>query len=53
MYYSHNSNIKHIASTIKYISFELIHYVIILNVVSSSMVCNDFDYILLSMYQLI
>ena len=46
MYFSHNS----IGSNIKCIDFESIHYVINLDVVSSFMVFNDFDYIFLSMY---
>ena len=42
MHSNHNSNIKCLGSTIKYIDFELIHYGINLNVVSSS-VFSDFD----------
>ena len=49
-YYSHNSNIKYIDSTIKCIDFKLFHYVINLDAVSSYVVFNDFDYIFLSMY---
>ena len=45
MYYSHNSNIKCVGLVIKCIGFEPIDYAINLNVVSSSMVFNDFDYI--------
>ena len=44
MYYSHNSNIKCICSTIKCICFELVHYAINMYVVSSFMVFNDFDF---------
>ena len=44
MYYTHNSNIKCVGSTIKYTNFDSIHYVINLDVVSSFMVFNDFDY---------
>ena len=36
-YSSYNSNIKYVASTIKYIDFESIHYTINLDIVSSSM----------------
>ena len=49
-YFSHKSNIKNIDSIIKYIGFESIHYVINLDVVSSFMIFNNFDYIFLSMY---
>ena len=49
-YYSHNNNIKYMGSTIKCIDFELIHYVINLDVVLSFMIFRDFDYIYLSMY---
>ena len=42
LYYSHNSNIKCICLTIKYIVFELIFYVINLYVVSSSIIFSDF-----------
>ena len=44
-YSSHNSNIKYIGSTIKCIEFNPIHYIINLNVISSSMIFSDFDYI--------
>ena len=50
MYYSHNSNITCVGSTIKYIDFESIHYVVNLNVVSSFMVFSDFDSMLSWMY---
>ena len=50
MYYSHNNNIKYVGSTIKYIDFEPIRYAIILDVVSSFIICSDFDYIFISMY---
>ena len=43
MYYSHNINIKYVESTIKYISFESIHYVNNLHVISSFIVFSDFD----------
>ena len=49
-YSSHNSNIKCVGSTIIYIGFELIHYAINLDIVSSSMVFTDFNYMFLSMY---
>ena len=45
---NHNNNIKCVGLTIKYIGFEPIHYIINLDVISSSMVFNDFDSILLS-----
>ena len=48
VYFNHNNNIKCIDSTIKYIVFESIHYVINLNVVS--FVFSDFNSMLLSMY---
>ena len=50
MYYNHNSNIKCVDSTIKYIGFESIHYIINLNVVLSFIVFSDFDYMFLSMH---
>ena len=50
MYSSHNNNIKCVGSTIKYVGFESIHYVINLDIVSSFMVFNDFDSMFLSMY---
>ena len=49
-YYSHNNNIKCVESTIKFIDFESFHYTINLNVFSSFMVFNDFDFIFLLMY---
>ena len=49
-YYSYNTNIKYIGSTIKYLDFEQIHYAINLNVVSFSMVVSNFDFIVLLMY---
>ena len=49
-YSSHNNNIKYVASIIKCIDFELIYYVINLNVVSYSIVFSDFDSIFISMY---
>ena len=48
-YYSHNINIKYVSSTIKYIDFESIDYAN-LDVVSSFMIFNDFDYMFLYMY---
>ena len=45
MYYSDNNNIKYIDSTIKFIEFELIHYVINAN---DFMIFNDFDFMFLS-----
>ena len=50
MYYNYNSNIKCVDSTIKSIDFELFHYAINMNVVSSFMVFNDFDSMFLSIY---
>ena len=50
MYYSHNSNIKCMDSTIKCIGFESFHYAINLDVVSSFMVFSDFDYMFIPMY---
>ena len=50
MYYSHNSNIKYIDSTIKCIGFESIHYVINFDVISSFVVFNDFNSVFSSMY---
>ena len=52
-YSIHNSNIKYVDSTIKYIDFESFYYVINLDVVLSFMVFNDFDYVFLSMYFLL
>ena len=49
-YSSNNSNIKYIGSTIKCIAFESIHYAINLDVVSSFVVFNDFDFMFLSIY---
>ena len=49
-YSSDNSNIKCVGSTIKCISFEPIHYTISLDIVSSSMIFNDFDSIFLWTY---
>ena len=50
MYYSHNSNIKCVDLTIKYIVFEFIHYTIKFDVVSFFIVFNDFDYVFISIY---
>ena len=50
MYYSHSSNIKYVSSIIKCISFELVHYVINLDVVSSFIVFSDFDFMFILMY---
>ena len=50
MYYNHNNNIKYIGSIIKCVGFEPIYYDINLNVVSSMLAFNDFDYIYVSMY---
>ena len=46
-YYSHNSNIKCVDSTIKCIGFKSFHYAINLDVVSSFVVFNDFDFMFL------
>ena len=43
----YTSNFKYIGLTIKYINFELIHYIINLNIVLSFMIFNNFDYIFL------
>ena len=48
--YSGYSNIKCVGSTIQFINFESIYYVINMDVVSSFMVFSDFDYMFLSMY---
>ena len=48
-YYSHHINIKYVSSIIKCIDFESIDFAN-LDVVSSFMVFNDFDYMFLSMY---
>ena len=50
IYSSHNSNIKYINSTIKYIDFELFHYTINSNIVSFFVVFSNFDYIFISIY---
>ena len=50
MYYSHNSNIKYVNSTIKCIGFKSIHYVINFDVVSFFVVFNDFNSMFLSMH---
>ena len=50
MYYSHNSNIKCVNSTFKYIDFDSFHYAINLNVVSSFMIFSGFNYMFLSIY---
>ena len=50
IYFSYNSDIKYVGSTIKCIILEPIYYTINLNVVSSSMIFNDFDFMFLSMY---
>ena len=49
-YFSNDSNIKCVSSIIKFIDFESIQYVINLDVVSSSMVFNDFDFMFLSIF---
>ena len=50
-YSSHNSNIKCVCLTIKYISFRPIQYAINSDVVSSSIVFSDFDSTFLWMYR--
>ena len=50
MYYNPNSNIKYIGSTIKFIRFISIHYIINLDVVLSFKEFNDFDYVFISIY---
>ena len=52
-YYSHNSSIKCVDSTIKCIGFKSFHYAINLDVVSSFMIFSNFDYIFISMYCLL
>ena len=49
-YYSHNNTIKRVDLTIKCIGFDPIHYAINLDVFSSFIVFNDFDFIFLSIY---
>ena len=49
-YSSYNRNIKCVGSTIKCMGFELIHYTINLDVVSSFMVFRDFDSMFLPTY---
>ena len=49
-YSSHKNNIKYVDSVIKYIGFESIRYITNLDVVSSFMIFNNFDYIFLSIY---
>ena len=49
-YYSYNSKIKYVNSTIKYIDFELFHYAINLYIILSFMIFNDFDYKFSSIY---
>ena len=44
MYSNHNSNIKYVNSTIKCVGFKSFHYAINLDVVSSSVVFNNFDF---------
>ena len=46
----HNNNIKCVGLTIKYIGFEPIHYIINLDVSSSSMISTEFDFLFLSMF---
>ena len=48
-YYSHHINIKYVSLTIKCIDYESIDFAN-LDVVSSFMVFNDFNYMFLSMY---
>ena len=49
-YSSHNNTIKPAGLTIKCIGFDPIHYAINLDVFSSFIVFNDFDFIFLSIY---
>ena len=41
-YSSHYSKIKYIVLTIKYISFESVHYAININIITIFMVCSNF-----------
>ena len=50
MYSSNNSNNKYVGSTIDCVGFKPIHYTIDLDIVSSFMVFNDFDFTFISMY---
>ena len=50
MYFYHNSNIECVGSTIKYIYFKSIYYVINLNVILLFIIFSDFDSIFLYMY---
>ena len=50
MYSSHNSNIKYVDFTIKYIGFKSFHYAINLDIVSSFVVFSDFDSLFLLIY---
>ena len=47
---NHNSNIKYVGSIINYRSFESIHYIINLDIISSFIIFRDFNYIFLWMY---
>ena len=49
-YFSHNSNIKCVESTINYVYFHPIHYTINMDVISSFMIIRDLDYMFLLMY---
>ena len=49
-YFSHNSNIKYVDSTIKCIEFDSFHYAFSLNIVLLFMIFNGFDFIFLLMY---
>ena len=49
-YFSHNSNIKCVDSTIKCMAFESFHYAIKFDVMSSFVVFKYFDFLFLSMY---
>ena len=47
MYFSYNSNFKYIDSTIKYKGFDSINYIINLDIISSFILYNDFNFIFL------
>ena len=49
MYSNHSNNIKCVDSTIKYVGFKSIHYTINLDIISFSIVFNDFNFIFLLM----
>ena len=50
IYFNHNSNIKYLDSTIKYIGFESFRYNINMDVISSFMFFNGFNSMFPSMH---